>query len=69
VSMRRSTRFRRLFVAFLVVITLAIVVRFARAAGSEGIAEAQDRAPSAPLSPPKQFQESHTFSFTTGLLR
>src|SRR5262245_11001729 len=34
VSMRRSTRFRRLFVAFLVVITLAIVVRFARATGT-----------------------------------
>ena len=45
--MRRSTRFRRLFVAFLVVITLAIVVRFARATGTEGFAEAQDRAPSA----------------------
>ena len=47
VSMRRSTRFRRLFVAFLVVVTLAIVVRFARAGGTEGFAEAQDRAPSA----------------------
>lgn len=68
-SMRRSTRFRRLFVAFLVVITLAIVVRFARAAGSEGIAQAQDRARSALFSPAKQFQESRTFSFTTGLLR
>ena len=67
--MRRSTRFRRLFVAFLVVITLAVVVRFARATGAEGIAEAQDRAPSAPLSPSKQIHESHAFSLTTGLLR
>ena len=45
--MRRSTRFRRLFVAFLVVVTLAIVVRFARATGTERFAEAEDRAPSA----------------------
>jgi len=44
--MRRSTRFRRLFVAFLVVVTLAIVVRFARATETERFAEAKDRAPS-----------------------
>ena len=46
-TMRRSTRFRRLFVAFLVVITLAVVVRFARATGAEGTADAEDRASSA----------------------
>jgi hypothetical protein len=67
--MRRSTRFRRLIVAFLVVITLAVLVRFARANGTEGIAAVRDRAPSATLSPAKQFQESSTFFLTTGLLR
>lgn len=46
-SMRRTTRFRRLLVAFLVVVVLAVVVRFARATGTEGVAQAEDRAASA----------------------
>jgi hypothetical protein len=41
VSMHRSTRLRRLIVAFLVVLVLAVAVRFARATGSDGVAEAQ----------------------------
>ena len=67
--MRRSTRFRRLLVAFLVVVVLAVVVRFARASGTEGIAESGNRASSATLSPAKQFPESRAFSLTTALLR
>ena len=36
-----------MLVAFLVVVILAVVVRFARATGVEGTAETKDRAPSA----------------------
>jgi len=68
VSMRRSTRFRRLLVAFLVVVTLAVLVRFARASGSEGIAEPDYAARSAIVSPEKQISSSQEFSFMTGLL-
>jgi len=67
--MRRSTRFRRLIVAFIVVITLAVLIRFARAAGTEGIEVAKDRSPAASLSAAKQFPESLENSFTTVLLR
>ena len=44
VTMQRSTRFRRLIVAFLVVLALAVAVRFARATEPLGVAEAQDQA-------------------------
>jgi len=42
--MQRSTRFRRLIVAFLVVLALAVAVRFARATEPFGVAEAQGQA-------------------------
>jgi len=64
--MHRSTRLRRLIVAFLVVIALAIAVRFARAGET---AEARDRTLSASLSSEKpQIFASDEFLFTMGLL-
>jgi hypothetical protein len=62
--MHRSTRMRRLIVALLVVLALAVAVRFARAAGSEGT---RDRAPSTPRPAVTEFGASNTFHHTMGL--
>jgi len=67
--MHRSTRMRRLIVAFLVVLALAVAVRFARAAGSDAVAGAPDRAPLTPPTALTEFGASNTFHPTMGLPR
>ena len=67
--MRRSTRVRRLIVAFLVVLALAVAVRFARANGSDAVAGTPDRARSSERSMNRQFDASSAFQHRLGLPR
>lgn len=63
-SMRRSTRYRRLIVAFLVVVVLAVAFRFARAAEPEGSTGARKPAPAASSASSAQIDALHAFHTT-----
>jgi len=67
-SMQRSTRVRRLIVAFLVVLVLAVAVRFARATGTDAVAGAAPRAPITPRPASAQFDASNASHDTMSLL-
>jgi hypothetical protein len=57
-----------MIVALLVILVLAVVVRFARAAGSDAVAGIRTPAPISPSTSDAQIDASHVSPLTMGLL-